>query len=97
MNLDTSRLSKDFGYCTESVIAFTHFVKIMSFNNGNISNKICSNIAFDYARVVYISGDTCLLEANLLTHVVPLVNNFEKNCLKFSSPTVKIIEYQVDI
>jgi len=58
MNLDTSRLSKDFGYCTESVIQFMHFVKIMSFNNGNISNKICSNIAFDYAHVLYISLST---------------------------------------
>jgi len=56
MNFDTSRLSKDFGYCTESVIPFIRFVKIMSFNNGNISNKICSNIAFDYAHVIIFMG-----------------------------------------
>jgi len=39
MNLDTSKLSKDFGYCTESVIQFIHFVKIMSFNNSVIKGS----------------------------------------------------------
>ena len=68
MNIDTGGSSKDFGYCTESVILFTHFVKIMSSKNGNISNNICSNIAFDYAHVICICGDTWLLEANFLTH-----------------------------
>jgi len=42
------------------------FCKILSFNNGNISNKICSNISFDYAHVIYISGVTCLSEKTSL-------------------------------
>jgi len=37
------------------------------------------------------------INIRLLTHVASLANNFEKNCLKFSSLTIKIIAYQVDI
>jgi hypothetical protein len=46
---------------------------------------------------LYISGASCLPEANLVTHVASLANNFEQNFLKLSPLTTKINEYQVDI